>query len=218
MTVHPGDLLLDELAYLPSSEESDGVRSAEDRHEEPDCGGGQQRYHVVMLPESGSKSADPERVAKISLATWRSSKGTVAADLLNGLVALAQDREPRRRPRRPRYPTRWRRRSTSRTTQAGGAFGHFGEDRSGSSERGLSLVRIARSAAVAARPIRGRFSRSRSPPAPTTAITLPDVIDLATALPPRRGDVGIVDDDLDLTAAGDLLETTGHDSKPCQPA
>ena len=41
----------------------------------------------------------------------------------------------------------------------------------GSSERGLSVVTIARSASRAAmRPINGRFSRSRSPPAPKTTV------------------------------------------------
>ena len=47
---------------------------------------------------------------------------------------------------------------------------------SGSSERGLSEVTIARSDSSApARPICGRLPRSRSPPAPKTAITLPSV-------------------------------------------
>ena len=47
---------------------------------------------------------------------------------------------------------------------------------SGSSERGLSEVTIARSEPSApARPIFGRLSRSRSPPAPKTEITRPSV-------------------------------------------
>ena len=45
---------------------------------------------------------------------------------------------------------------------------------SGSSDRGLSLVTITRSASsAAARPIIGRFARSRSPPQPNTTITRP---------------------------------------------
>ena len=44
----------------------------------------------------------------------------------------------------------------------------------GSSERGLSDVTTTRSARRAATaPISGRFSRSRSPPAPNTTITRP---------------------------------------------
>src|ERR687892_448257 len=47
----------------------------------------------------------------------------------------------------------------------------------GSSERGLSEVTTARSERSApARPISGRFSRSRSPPQPNTEITRPEVI------------------------------------------
>jgi hypothetical protein len=45
---------------------------------------------------------------------------------------------------------------------------------SGSSLRGLSLVTIDRSAfEVAAKPIRGRLARSRSPPQPRTTISRP---------------------------------------------
>ena len=44
----------------------------------------------------------------------------------------------------------------------------------GSSDRGLSLVTIVRSAfEVAASPIRGRLPRSRSPPHPNTTMTRP---------------------------------------------
>jgi hypothetical protein len=52
----------------------------------------------------------------------------------------------------------------------------------GFSERGLSLVTTTTSAAAAARPIRGRFERSRSPPAPKTQITRPDVISRTAAI------------------------------------
>ena len=47
---------------------------------------------------------------------------------------------------------------------------------SGFSLRGLSLVKIGKSAAVSALPISGRLLLSLSPPQPRTAMTLPLVI------------------------------------------
>ena len=89
-------------------------------------------------------------------------------------------RSPRRRPgarRRPpaRSPPddRAPRRSRRRPSRAPGSTSAM--IASGSSDRGLSLVMIVRSAAAdAAAPIRGRLARSRSPPQPNTTISRPD--------------------------------------------
>ena len=80
---------------------------------------------------------------------------------------------------------------------------------SGSSERGLSEVTTARSESSApTRPICGRLSRSRSPPAPKTEISLP------CGQPPRRAQhvlqrvrgVGVVDEHRERLALVDRLE------------
>ena len=88
---------------------------------------------------------------------------------------------------------------------------------SGSSERGLSEVTTARSESSApARPIFGRLSRSRSPPAPKTEISRP------VGQPPRRPQhvlhrvrgVRVVDQDGEALALVDRLEAPRRPAPP----
>ena len=107
------------------------------------------------------------------------------------------------------------RRSASTVTSSGRASPATISARiaSGSSERGLSLVTYTRSApASAAAPIRGRFARSRSPPAPKTQMHATARRGARAAqhrLDARRG-VRVVDDDGERLIGLDGLEAPGR--------
>ena len=84
---------------------------------------------------------------------------------------------------------------------------------SGSSERGLSDVTIVWSARRAEiSPISGRLPRSRSPPQPNTHSTRPLVSGRGRAqhVLQRVGRVGVVDENGEVLALVDGLETAGH--------
>ena len=90
-----------------------------------------------------------------------------------------------------------------------------------SSERGLSDVSTARSAARVAAPIFGRFSRSRSPPHPNTTITRPSGAAIERGrgerLLERLGCVGVVDEHLEPTVVVDPLHPSGNDQRRGEP-
>ena len=90
---------------------------------------------------------------------------------------------------------------------------------SGSSERGLSEVTTQASASRAAiSPISGRFSRSRSPPHPKTAISRPSVSLRAAVerVVQRVGGVGVVDQDRERLPLVHRLETSRDAARPRQ--
>ena len=90
--VHPGDLLLDELADLAASEVTDGIRRAEDRDQEAHGGGDEKRDHGDMLPEPRSESGDLAIRSRVSPSHDLVVEGQdPLPDLLTGLVALAQN-------------------------------------------------------------------------------------------------------------------------------
>ena len=91
---------------------------------------------------------------------------------------------------------------------------------SGSSERGLSLVRNATSAPkTAAAPISGRLPRSRSPPQPSTSRTRPGTSSrtVSSRLVTAAGRVGVVDEREEGLARVDPLHPAGHAGQPGDP-
>ena len=98
---------------------------------------------------------------------------------------------------------------------------HVAEDRLRVFVRGLSLVRMATSAPCStARPISGRFWRSRSPPAPNTQISRPAVTCRRAFKTPLSavGRVGEIDEHAERLAALDPLQPARHVADRFQPA
>src|SRR5690606_35592097 len=157
------DVVLDELADLTTTEEPDGVGSAEDRHDQGDRGPDEERDHGSILPCSMSASRATSRSSNGRIrpcTSWPRSwprpriKTTSPSRAISMAAPIASRRSTRRRTRDGS--------STPDTTSSMIA--------SGGSLRGLSEVTITSSAAIASHPIWGRFARSRSPPAPNTTI------------------------------------------------
>ena len=130
-----------------------------------------ERLDQVQLERDHRRAATCEHLAGDVPVVERDLPGR---ELLLGLGAAAGDHDDvaRRRPRRARARSRRGGRARARARRARPPRPRRRSP--GGSDRGLSEVRIARSASSeTTRPISGRLPRSRSPPAPKTTVSRP---------------------------------------------